>query len=624
MKKKNTFWFKIISISLPFLLFLIVELAFRILNVGDDLSLFVDHPENEEFLIFNSKVSRRYFVNEQNATAGYSEPFMKEKEASTFRIFVQGGSTAFGFPYEHNGSFHRMLQYQFNQNFPERKVEIINLSLTAVNSYTLLDFVDEIIEQDPDAVLIYAGHNEFYGALGVGSTSKLGHNPTLVRWGIRFRKLRLGRMLSNLIQTNQDELTEESGTLMKRMVAEQGVKNSSKLYQRGVDQFNQNVSLLLAKYKRNQVPVFIGKLTSNLKDQPPFASDTTLKENAEYYFERGKQTEEAGDYGRALQYFIQAKEQDLLPFRAPEVINEKMELLAKEHGAVIVPVDEEFALNSPHGIVGNELILEHLHPNLQGYYLLSTSFYKALVKELRFIDEGDRLSMLPIHELPITQMDSMLGHYQNVILRSQWPFNEPLPNLRLTGKSIPAVMAGGLIDKKISWNEAMEQLSQYYRKKNDQENLLKVAESFALSYPLDQYSQLKASELAIAQKKYSKAFVYFRTAFMLAPEVNLLKNCVRSGLYSQDFDGILNLLNAEKVRGVNNFSAEQTRKDISTIKQLEYDLKSDPFNTQLLSKTATMYYDYRVFENALASAENLLVLQPGNELAKKVIEKINK
>ena len=28
--------------------------------------------------------------------------------------------------------------------------------------------------QEPDAVLIYAGHNEYYGALGVGSTESLG------------------------------------------------------------------------------------------------------------------------------------------------------------------------------------------------------------------------------------------------------------------------------------------------------------------------------------------------------------------------------------------------------------------------------------------------------------------
>ena len=41
--------------------------------------------------------------------------------------------------------------------------------MAAVNSYTLLDLVDEIIAIDPDAVLIYAGHNEYLGYLGSGT-----------------------------------------------------------------------------------------------------------------------------------------------------------------------------------------------------------------------------------------------------------------------------------------------------------------------------------------------------------------------------------------------------------------------------------------------------------------------
>ena len=41
--------------------------------------------------------------------------------------------------------------------------------MAAVNSYVLLDFVDEILDVDPDAVLIYAGHNEYLGVFGVAS-----------------------------------------------------------------------------------------------------------------------------------------------------------------------------------------------------------------------------------------------------------------------------------------------------------------------------------------------------------------------------------------------------------------------------------------------------------------------
>ena len=52
-----------------------------------------------------------------------------------------------------------MLEGRIRASQPTRYVEVINTAMSAVNSYTLLDFADEIIAQNPDAVLIYAGHN---------------------------------------------------------------------------------------------------------------------------------------------------------------------------------------------------------------------------------------------------------------------------------------------------------------------------------------------------------------------------------------------------------------------------------------------------------------------------------
>jgi hypothetical protein len=62
--------------------------------------------------------------------------------------------------------------------------------MAAINSFALLDFIDEVLEQKPDAILIYAGHNEYYGALGAASTVSLGKSTSLVRlylWLQRFK-----------------------------------------------------------------------------------------------------------------------------------------------------------------------------------------------------------------------------------------------------------------------------------------------------------------------------------------------------------------------------------------------------------------------------------------------------
>ncbi|HVO75336.1 MAG TPA: hypothetical protein VMT35_15005, partial [Ignavibacteriaceae bacterium] len=53
--------------------------------------------------------------------------------------------------------------------------------MTAVNSYTLLDLLPGVLNQKPDLILIYAGHNEYYGALGVGSVESYGSSRTIIK-----------------------------------------------------------------------------------------------------------------------------------------------------------------------------------------------------------------------------------------------------------------------------------------------------------------------------------------------------------------------------------------------------------------------------------------------------------
>src|SRR5580704_8238412 len=188
--------FRAISVALAFFLLVVLEFSLRLFHYGYDTSLFVEAPGNKDYLIFNPDASKRYFTDQLNATAGNREPFRKVKEAGTLRIFVLGESTTIGYPYFHNGSFHRWLQYRLMRSFPDKKLEIVNLSLTAVNSYTVEGFAREAVHYEPDAVLIYAGHNEYYGALGVGSTNRLGGSPWLINTLLWLRQFRVVQLLT--------------------------------------------------------------------------------------------------------------------------------------------------------------------------------------------------------------------------------------------------------------------------------------------------------------------------------------------------------------------------------------------------------------------------------------------
>lgn len=83
------------------------------------------------------------------------------------RIFVMGESAAAGFPYQANAAFSYVIADVLQDAFPSDTIEVVNLGISATNSYTIADLVPDVIAQKPDAVLIYAGHNEYYGALGL-------------------------------------------------------------------------------------------------------------------------------------------------------------------------------------------------------------------------------------------------------------------------------------------------------------------------------------------------------------------------------------------------------------------------------------------------------------------------
>ena len=64
------------------------------------------------------------------------------------------------------------------------------MGMAATNSYTVADVASDVIDQRPDAVIFYGGHNEYYGALGAGSTESLGSFPGLVRFYLRLQHLK--------------------------------------------------------------------------------------------------------------------------------------------------------------------------------------------------------------------------------------------------------------------------------------------------------------------------------------------------------------------------------------------------------------------------------------------------
>lgn len=519
-----------------------MEVGLRLFGYGENYQLFhkIISENNMEYYVMNSDISKKYFRNTKFRADNQSDLFLKNKTDSTFRVFVQGASTVVGFPFYKNGSFPRILKHRLSRTFPEKNIEIINTGITAVNSYTLWDLTDQIIEQNPDLVIIYAGHNEYYGALGSGSAVFTGNHPLLVRSYLRFKNLRFFQLLENAysrIFESENDTGYKVGetTLMEVMAREQQIPYNSELYNVGIGQFKSNFEKIISKYQNKDIPVILSTLVSNVKDIPPFISDDLAEEEFEEALKKDKtvtskiakhNAKAAYKLGQfyldkqkdsAKKYLHIAKELDLLRFRAPEEINQAIIALSKKKNVYLVDTKNIFIAESQSGFIDNELMTEHVHPNVKGNFIIADAFYNKL-RELQFI--GSWENFIPYDEafqdIPVTRIDSIRGKFIVDDLKQSWPYVLEMSGMNpvrlyhsIQNPTFEERKAINLYSGREKWEDVMRQAYHTYKAEGDFKNALRVAQSLISEFPEQQKVYEMAGNMCMEMGKVEYAKFYF-------------------------------------------------------------------------------------------------------------------
>ena len=521
--------FRLIVLALPLLLFALTELGLRLGGFGRDLEpLFIPAPNQPAYLQANPRAVTRLFLDPAQAPTVSIETayFAATKPADTFRVFVQGESSAAGFPYGLGASLAGILDQRLERAFPSREIEVISTALAAVNSYALLDFADQIIAQRPDAVLIYAGHNEFLGILGVGSSFRLGNGAAATRLFLALRELRLFQALDRLYRKLRpappsSSASAGSDSLMARVAGERSIALRSPTYQAGLEQFRRNLGALLAKYRAAGVPVFVGTLVSNERDQSPLATlsgDTAESAAAaQTAFDAAREAEAAGHLDAARDGYAWARDLDPLRFRGPSDFNRVVADLAAREGARLVDVHAAFVAASQHGLIGESLLLEHVHPNLDGYFLLAAAFHDALLAaglpgtpEVVIDDARAR------REIPASEIDHWLGDYKVRRITAGWPFRTPpiepvLPPPASEGERL----AQEVYHLRLDWATAQDQLRRYQQAQGDAAGHARGSAILADAFPFVPGIQYETAAALIAAQRPADALRYASRAVAL-------------------------------------------------------------------------------------------------------------
>ena len=555
-KNKPPKYFYIILTIIPLIFFLLLEVGLRIFGYGFNNEQWDTATEGK--LMLNQEIAKRYFYETTRIPFSNQDVFDVEKKPNAFRVFVLGGSSAAGYPFSPLGSFSRYVRDRLKLLYPSSEIEVVNLSMTAINSYAIRDLFPGVLEQKPDLILIYAGHNEYYGALGVGSMESLGTSREMVNLLLYLNKYKTVELLRNTIQWIMKLFsgTSEapSGTLMSRMAQDQYIAFESETFNNGILQFEGNIRDVIEMAKENNVPVIMSTLISNLKDQHPFITmNTESYPPAEKIYRQAKKELREGNIEIADSLFRFAKDLDGLRFRAPEKMNRTIIFLSKEFKLPIVDADSVFSLLSPHKIIGNNIMTDHLHTTLEGQLILGKLFFKKMEEsdylpkseKINFSDrEQDSITVANFH---FTELDSIISDFRIKILKNDWPFiskEKKIPNSALLKlKDTADSLAAEVLDDKITWEEAHRKMATYYLTRKHLNIFLEEMDALISQYPvIIEYYDYVANVL-IQINDYERAHKYLKSGYEIKPNAFKTKWLGTIDLYNSKLESAEKYLN---------------------------------------------------------------------------------
>jgi lysophospholipase L1-like esterase len=339
------------------------------------------------------------------------QEFPVTKAPGTFRAFVIGESSAAGVPYPATYAFSAWLQKRLAWELPQLHVEIVNAGISGYSTRRMTRVVDEVLQYQPDAIIVYAGHNEFAAKRFYAHLMDM--DPRLFRIWETLAGTRLFAVATRIpaFRPSPPQIRFDDLNNGLQMFAVGIGRNRSKQWATPRErewvalQFRFNLELMATAAQRAGVRCILVGLGQNFADWAPGGSShrAGLTPEALASWEAavadGDRLRTAGDlpgavaaYRRALviddghadlhfslanvlraqgdiaaaraEYYL-ASDLDGIPLGAPTSFNEVLREVADEHGAVYVDPIPALEAASPDGLLGDALFPDLFHPNLR-------------------------------------------------------------------------------------------------------------------------------------------------------------------------------------------------------------------------------------------------------------------
>lgn len=412
------------AVLFPVVLLLVAEGGLGLAGYGYKWRLFLPVSAHES-LGSNVHFGERFFPR-AIARKPLLVNFPREKTDVTYRIFLMGASAAAGIP-EPGLGFGQILDVMLEESFPAADFEVINCSLTAINSHVVLPIAQECAGYDPDLVVVYLGNNEVIGPFNVGSSEERQRTELAeIRRTITLRRSKIGQLVQGLAEARMtSELLESWGGMA--MYDDNRLAEGDAALDVVYANYERNLQDIVAAIVPTGAQVILSTVAANLRDNGPFASvhrpDLAAAERDSFltHFNRGAASDRDGEFaaaitayrlalalddgyaelhfrlGRSLlaagaladgrRHLQRALDLDALRFRAGTETNAVVRRVAGAGDPAQVHLFDAQALvdqwcAAAGTVPGDNLFYEHVHFNFQGNYLMASLLFDQVASLL--------------------------------------------------------------------------------------------------------------------------------------------------------------------------------------------------------------------------------------------------
>jgi tetratricopeptide (TPR) repeat protein len=315
--KKPSLWKRLLAMALGPLVFLVLaELVLSLAGYGLPKKFFIPWEAAGQTLHL---VNERYCEHFVPKSLSRAPEFcaLGPKGESTIRIFVLGSSAAFGDPEPAYG-FCRQLEVLLNEHAEGRSFEVVNAAVTAMNSHVARRIARDCAAQKPDLFVLFMGNNEVIGPYGPPTLpASLYSSRRFINACITVKKeTRIGQLLKNLSQaTSAKGQVDAKWMGMESFLASRIAADDPKL-QDCYRHFRSNLDEIIRTAQGCGAGVLLCTVPINIQFCAPFGSEhkagltTEVLGRWNQAFQEGRTQEQAGDFTDALVAYEKARQID--------------------------------------------------------------------------------------------------------------------------------------------------------------------------------------------------------------------------------------------------------------------------------------------------------------------------